>query len=398
LFSIFQGVFFMKRRNVHGFTLVELLVVIAIIGILVGLLLPAVQAAREAARRMSCGNNIRQVGLAFLNYESAFKRFPPGYGGPAPGGTGMDPDPNVGRMGVNRWSGTLMALPYMEQQQLYNQIFTQPYRNPISGVTFNAWLWPWDMGPNSAFLPWRTQVASLRCPSDPGRMNPDANWFDDGSARTNYMMCYGDTTENNHINWHPAANRGMFQGRYQKRISEASDGMAFTALLGEAGTTPSQNMAWGGGKFRVQGGMAVNIGGMNSGTGVLACRNTAQGDRYVSTSLGGHWRGVRWGDGHPSFSGFTTILPPNRASCNAGAGDWDWGIFSASSYHGSGAHVAFGDNNVRFIPNSVDAGDAGRDPPLGLDGARSNAPSPYGAWGAMGTRDASDLWDAASIE
>jgi len=91
----------MKRRNVRGFTLVELLVVIAIIGILVGLLLPAVQAAREAARRMSCSNNIRQVGLAFLNYESAYKKFPPGWGGPAPGGTGTDQDANVGRVGIN---------------------------------------------------------------------------------------------------------------------------------------------------------------------------------------------------------------------------------------------------------------------------------------------------------
>jgi prepilin-type N-terminal cleavage/methylation domain-containing protein len=388
----------MKRRNVHGFTLVELLVVIAIIGVLVGLLLPAVQAAREAARRMSCGNNIRQVGLAFLNYESAYKKFPPGHGGPAPGGTGQDQNVGVGRVGVNRWSGTLMALPYMEQQQLYTQLFTLPYRHPTNGTTINGWLYPWEMGPNGNYLPWRTQVPGLRCPSDPGKMNIDANWGDDGQARTTYTMCYGDTTENNHIASHPAANRGMFQGRYQRRMAEATDGLAYTAILGEVGTTPSQNLGWGAGKFRIQGGMVVNMGGMNTGTGVLACRNTAQGDRYVGGTPGGHWRGQRWGDGHPSFSGFTTILPPNRASCNAGGGDWDWGIFSASSYHGAGAHVCFGDNNVRFIPNSVDAGDAGRDPPLGQDGLRSNLPSPYGAWGAMGTRDAGDLWDAASIE
>jgi prepilin-type N-terminal cleavage/methylation domain-containing protein len=395
--------FSMKLRSVRGFTLVELLVVIAIIGILVGLLLPAVQAAREAARRMSCSNNIRQVGLAFLNYESAYKKFPPGWGGPAPGGTGTDQDLNVGRVGINRWSGTLMVLPNMEQQALYTQIFTSPFRNQINGATINGWLWPWDMGPGGNYTPWRTQVANLRCPSDPGKMNPDANWFDDGSARTNYAMCYGDTTQDNHIAWHPAANRGMFQGRYQRRMADATDGSAYTLLLGEIGTTPSQNLGWGAGKYRVQGGELVNMGGMNTGAGVLNCRRSTVGDRYVNplpggAALGGHWRGIRWGDGHPSFSGFTTILPPNSASCNAGPGDWDWGIFSASSYHGSGAHVAFADNNVRFIPNAVDAGDPSRDPPLGVDGARSNAPSPYGAWGAMGSKDAGDNWDAASIE
>ncbi|HUP82046.1 MAG TPA: DUF1559 domain-containing protein, partial [Pirellula sp.] len=69
---------FSSHRGRRGFTLVELLVVIAIIGILVGLLLPAVQAAREAARRMQCGNNVKNLGLAFHNYESATKKIPPG--------------------------------------------------------------------------------------------------------------------------------------------------------------------------------------------------------------------------------------------------------------------------------------------------------------------------------
>ncbi|MFN7291632.1 MAG: type II secretion system protein, partial [Pirellula sp.] len=75
-----------SRRIRGGFTLVELLVVIAIIGILVGLLLPAVQAAREAARRMQCGNNLKQIGLAFMNFESAYKKIPSG---------GFDGDPRL---------------------------------------------------------------------------------------------------------------------------------------------------------------------------------------------------------------------------------------------------------------------------------------------------------------
>lgn len=115
------------KRN--GFTLVELLVVIAIIGILVGLLLPAVQAAREAARRMQCGNNLKQIGLAFMNFESAYKHIP---------GGGYDGDPRLAGMQYDEapgqyegstccraahptgWNHFFKILPFMEQQPVYN--------------------------------------------------------------------------------------------------------------------------------------------------------------------------------------------------------------------------------------------------------------------------------------
>src|SRR5438034_10916922 len=105
---------FPTRKSAHrsAFTLVELLVVVAIIGVLVALLLPAVQAAREAARRMSCGNNLRQIGLALQNFESTFKYFPSSLR-PTP------PDPN----GLfNGWSVHGQILPYLEQGNLYRNI------------------------------------------------------------------------------------------------------------------------------------------------------------------------------------------------------------------------------------------------------------------------------------
>ena len=112
----------------RGFTLVELLVVIAIIGILVGLLLPAVQAAREASRRMSCGNNLKQLGLALHNYESAMRRFPPSAN--TTGGSANQP-----------WSAQAALLPFLEGDNVYKNIIfrsatitrsTKPTSHPMA--------------------------------------------------------------------------------------------------------------------------------------------------------------------------------------------------------------------------------------------------------------------------
>ena len=158
-----------------AFTLVELLVVIAIIGILVGLLLPAVQAAREAARRMQCGNNIKQISLACHNYESTFKRLPP----MQTGSGGVNPGSIQGSAQRFAMSGHFALLPYCEQAPLFDQ--------------FQRANWaPWDDGGSAASPRWvcRTMVPYLNCPSSVGNAEPTDQNRQRGLS--NYGFCAGD--------------------------------------------------------------------------------------------------------------------------------------------------------------------------------------------------------------
>src|SRR3954449_12874833 len=129
----------------RAFTLIEILVVIAIIGLLVALLLPAVQSSREASRRLQCTNNLKQVGLALLNYESSHKRYPSGYVSTFDG-SGNDTGPG--------WGWASMILPQMEQPSLFNAVnFNLPIEAPANGTarvaTLSAFLCPSDPSPTA---------------------------------------------------------------------------------------------------------------------------------------------------------------------------------------------------------------------------------------------------------
>ena len=165
-----------RKGRGRGFTLVELLVVIAIIGVMVGLLLPAVQAAREAARRMSCSNNMKQIGLAVHNYADSYKRFPAGYIADIVGVQDSREQ--------SLWSWGASLLPYIEQGALYDQL--QPGRIKLhQHLTTPAGL---------ALL--QTPISTYRCPSDTG---PTLNNFDDSQ----YVP---DSTGNNFYNRHVTSN------------------------------------------------------------------------------------------------------------------------------------------------------------------------------------------------
>ena len=233
----------------------ELLVVIAIIGVLVGLLLPAVQAAREAARRMSCSNNFKQIGLAMHNYHSTYKQLPRQNGGTSNPGT------------VAWWEGSattnneeLSALvgltPFMEQQGLWEKITNGGTEVSRPGVAIPGPLGYWTpMGPNpradrdlggatsDLFVPWSTVIPTFRCPSDPGSGRP-------GRGRTNYAVCCGDSysqvwdngpKEGNLLpapdDWRPtyfaASDRGMFSRRKDTKFNAILDGLSNTVAMGE---------------------------------------------------------------------------------------------------------------------------------------------------------------------
>jgi prepilin-type N-terminal cleavage/methylation domain-containing protein len=202
----------MNTSNRSAFTLVELLVVIAIIGILVGLLLPAVQAAREAARRIQCTNNVRQLGLATHNYESVYGRVPSGWVS-----NGLSGEPGWG------WSAAL--LPFMEGNNIANKI---DWRIAIEDAIHK------DVR--------ETVVATFSCPSDPFEntfeIGEDSgvhhSTVDDGDklfrvSKSNYIAMFG-TFE---LEDSPYKGDGMYYGNSKTKFRDVTDGLSNTLMVGE---------------------------------------------------------------------------------------------------------------------------------------------------------------------
>lgn len=365
-----------------GFTLVELLVVIAIIGILVGLLLPAVQAAREAARRMSCGNNLKQTGLALHNYESAFKRFPSHMTGSGNMNTAVASGLPGGQRGL--YAGWYALMPYLEQTPRYERLES-------------AQITPWADNPTGAFLLISQPLPFLQCPSDAGETDPSR------SQRTNVLSSYAFSTGDNYsssqiapgernnaslaIQKLPIENRGIF-GRYNyPKIGSITDGTSNTLALGERQRPVNL----------INRGMVTAVVGTITTLQPIVCRATLAGQNYIDPAAiptGDNAPGYRGLGGNCYFSAFTTILPPNSASCLIAEGSISYhhtnGIWSAGSEHTGGAQFAMADGSVRFISSSIDSGNLATVAPSGTGGTFS----PYGAWGALGTKSGGEVSSA----
>jgi prepilin-type N-terminal cleavage/methylation domain-containing protein/prepilin-type processing-associated H-X9-DG protein len=308
-----------------GFTLIELLVVIAIITVLIALLLPAVQAAREAARRVQCTNNLKQIGLALHNYHAPWNCFPVGflyaYKGVLPISSPLQ----------YRWSALAQMAPQLEQANLFNALnFDFPIAHQPTGT--GALFWPYFPANTTAMA---THVALFICPSD-GAPAPAIN-----TGPTNYAFCAGDGSKGGDAT---NANGAFILGPPQS-VASLTDGTSTTAavseqLLGIAGpySQPSPSpipIPWKRAMARVTAGPLTDAACALSGNGWLLNK------------------GASWWDGNYQNALYNHYLIPNagRPDCivyhNPG---WK----AARSAHPGGVNTLFGDGHVVFIKDSVD--------------------------------------------
>jgi prepilin-type N-terminal cleavage/methylation domain-containing protein len=195
-----------RPRQQCGFTLVELLVVIAIIGVLVALLLPAVQAAREAARKASCKNNLRQIGIAFHNYEIAYKKFPPGYL--------YRPDPQGNAAGYS-WGA--MLLPFLEQPAVYSEF---DFRVPIFD--------------NINRVPRERHLSVFLCPTDSKSRDGFVLMGTERYAMASFVANFGPPD----LDDDQEQRDGVFSRNSATRLADITDGLTNTLATGERENGP----------------------------------------------------------------------------------------------------------------------------------------------------------------
>ncbi|MDO4587350.1 MAG: DUF1559 domain-containing protein [Planctomycetia bacterium] len=375
----------------NGFTLVELLVVIAIIGILIGLLLPAVQAAREAARRMQCTNNLKQLALGCHNMVDGKGRLPNAYSQYDLCVEARKSHPGTAGDWVRDISSYLIPLlAYIEQTSLYDscsQMFQEGLI--VNGNNYGIL----DTGDTNSYSPFMSEVSAFLCPSDGGNKGNDM-------PMTNYRCCRGDVWVDD---WYNEA-RGVFTNGSEEVIDFGAigDGTSNTILLAEMNTEPS------GGSSRVNTGVSYitpNMGSMNtiSCTPPMTCMNERGPNNQLRNPIAdpgwaGWRRGGRWGDARMIHTQFLTILPPNAPTCSGSAQKNSLVLPTASSNHSGGVNVAFADGAVKFVSDTVNVANLDMTPTdyensLGIYyGAGTQpqmymGPSPYGIWGALGSRN-----------
>jgi len=304
---------------------VELLVVVAIIAILVALLLPAVQSAREAARKMTCSNNLKQLGLALHNYHAAMGCF-----------AGLGSATNLS------FSIQARLLPYVEQTNLQDLIdFTQPlYLGSSPNQTLN---------PVQAAAA-RTRLALFRCPSDAGEDMYEER-RGEVLAGGNYVFCGGSGTGTNYDLRYPTD--GLFFYGSARGFRDMSDGSSNTIVMSEsllgfrAEVTSPPTVPHGNDRL-------IGFLGAAPNSGRPGLSGIFNPDLAVLASGCSIWYGNRcfgWIVGKPSATTFTTYLRPNDPVPDMNS--MGIGFYAARAFHPGGVNAAMGDGSVRFISDEI---------------------------------------------
>ena len=320
-----------QRLSRPGFTLIELLVVISIIGVLMALLIPGVQAAREAARRIQCTNNLKQLGLGIHNYESTYGVLPPQQALTFAGGSVV---------WKSSWGVTSRIAPFLELGTLYNAVnYTNKTSDP-SNVTAVS-----------------VTLEVLICPSE---VNSDAFSLTNSAGATttygvsNYGWCEGD--------WYvfggagTVANRSAFGPNQSRRLSSFTDGLSQSLLAAEVKTYQQAFHDCKG----VPMAALASPGARPDPATVLS---TISGAAPLCKMALGH---TRWCNGNSFYDGFTTALPPNTValagsslvdsdltSIDEDDGGPTYAAVTARSHHPGGVNTLLADGSVRFINSAI---------------------------------------------
>jgi prepilin-type N-terminal cleavage/methylation domain-containing protein/prepilin-type processing-associated H-X9-DG protein len=340
----------MRRR---GFTLIELLVVISIIAVLIALLLPAVQAAREAARRIQCTNNMKQIGLALHNYHQAHNVFAMGCS------SGMYNPPGTPWSVKQNLSVLALILPFLEQSVVYNSInfnFGSDELEPLASRSLTASI------QSTAIT---ASIKAFQCPSDPLAGQPD---YQGTTDTNNYYACVGTTmywsqlgsTFPNNVPSVNIPSTGLFTMQASYGIQHCIDGTSNTIAFAEAAVgsqtaTLRQKLVGVVNVAAIQPYETLNSTVPNAQAALQACQAA------WSTGTGGNaddQRGDNWSHGAMAMSLFNTIAPPNLyngsfAYCSRIGSGARSDLSNSDSWHPGGVNVTLGDGSVKFIKDSI---------------------------------------------
>lgn len=308
---------------------------------------------------MQCSKNLKQLGLALHNYHDTFKVFPPlNTGTTHPNASWA----NAWMSNGNRASTFVHLLPFYEQGAVYE---TLKAGDPTTGNTPPGGPHPlWNWGP------WTETPTVLLCPSDGGD-----SWSAGGPV--NYAMSVGDQI------WGIVGDttpRGVFGNQSDFTIGDIKDGTSNTLAMSEIAV-------YDGNPLELHGGYIIDFDRSTLSASPVVCMGVkGLNGQIVGTPPDSHHRiGDAWGAGYPMINGFNTILPPNSPNCAIATGEWVDGLYPADSFHPGGVNALFCDGSVTFLTESIDTGDlAIQEPDRQSPKLR---PSPYGVWGALGSKD-----------